>query len=146
MRKSIQQKSASSSRIIRKRSGFTLLELLIAIVILFSLIAIAFGIYRVYIDKARLTVAISTLDSIQKTLESYHLDNNKYPASINFDNCVDDQGHTVFPSDFCDQIKNDLYSENYAINGLGYVLTAQAKDNNHTSITLTESNITQQGS
>lgn len=146
MRRNISKNRISLIKIIQKHSGFTLLELCIAIGILLSLIAIAFSIYTVYINKARLTVAISTLDSVQKTLESYHLDNNKYPASINFDNCVDDQGRTVFSSDFCDQIKNDLYSENYAINGFGYVLTAQANDNKHTTMTLTESKITQQGS
>ena len=83
MRKSISEKSASSSRIIRRSSGFTLIELLIAILILAIIVAIAFSIYRVYIDKAKITVAESVLIDARKNLEVYLVDNkNTLPALI----------------------------------------------------------------
>lgn len=107
---------------------------------------IAFYIYTSYISKAEVTVATSTLNNVKKTLTTFNLDNGKYPASINFPSCVDEQGHTVFPSMLCDQIKEDLYSiESYSGSGTGYILTARAKDPKHTLLTLTESNITTQG-
>jgi prepilin-type N-terminal cleavage/methylation domain-containing protein len=146
MRGRIKKNHISLIRIIRGGSGFTLIELLYAIIILIILILIAYPLYNSYIDKARLTVAISTLNSVQKDLESYHMDNNKYPASINFSNCTDDLGHSVFPSDFCDQINRDLYpGESYSINDQSYILKARARDNKHTLFTLTASNITKEG-
>lgn len=148
MQRRIKKKDTSLIRIILGSSGFTLLELLFAIIILMILIAIAYPIYNFYIDKAKLTIATSTLDSVQKALESYHLDNNKYPEKIDFSNCKDDQNHSVFSSDFCDRIKKDLYSpvESYELdNNQGYILKARARDKKHTLFTLTVSNITKEG-
>ncbi|MGA2782499.1 MAG: prepilin-type N-terminal cleavage/methylation domain-containing protein [Smithella sp.] len=146
MRRSLNKKSMSGARITRGCSGFTMIELVIAIAIVGILAGIAFYIYTNYISKAQVTVAVSTLDNVKKTLMTFNLDNGKYPASINFSGCVDEQGRTVFPSILCDQIKEDLYSiENYSSSSTGYVLTSRAKDNKHTLLTLTESNITIQG-
>lgn len=132
-------------RTIQGCSGFTIIELVVALVILAVLMTIATSIYFNYINKAKLTVSISTIDTVSKSLESYHLDNNKYPESIDFTSCGDEQGHMVFPSGICDQIKQSLYSIDYSISGTGYVLTARAGDNKHTLLTLTEGKITQQG-
>jgi prepilin-type N-terminal cleavage/methylation domain-containing protein len=146
MQRSLNKNSISGIRIEWGCSGFTIVELVIALIILAVLMTIATSIYVNYIDKARITVAISTLDNVSKNLESYHLDNNKYPESIDFTSCVDEQGHMVFPSGLCDQIKEELYSvESYSIGGASYVLTAKAKDNKHTLLTLTGGKITIQG-
>jgi Tfp pilus assembly protein PilE len=123
-----------------------MIELITAIAIIGILAGIAFYIYTSYISKAEVTVAVSTLDNVKKTLMTFNLDNGKYPVSINFSGCLDEQGHTVFPSMLCDQIKEDFYSiESYSSSDTGYVLTARAKDTKHTLLTLTESNITTQG-
>jgi prepilin-type N-terminal cleavage/methylation domain-containing protein len=147
MRKSIREKSASSSRIIRRSSGFTLIELLIAILILAIIVAIAFSIYRVYIDKAKVTIAQSVLTDAQKNLEVYLVDNKKYPTSIDFTSCIDENSRSVFDTTFCDQMKNDLSSiDGYSANAAtSYSLTARAKDTKNTLMTLTPQNITIQG-
>jgi Tfp pilus assembly protein PilE len=122
------------------------LELVVVLIILAVLMTIATSIYFNYINKAKVTVSISILDTVSKTLESYLLDNNKYPESIDFTSCVDEQGNVVFISSFCDQIKEDLYSiESYSISGTSYILTARAGDNNHTLLTLAGGVIIQQG-
>ena len=102
----------------------------------------AISIYVNYIDKAKIAVAYSILDNAGKTLISHQMDNGSYPASIDFTNCTDDQGRTVFPSGLCDQTKKELYSIDYSFNGQSYILNVQALDKHHTLLTLTESNIT----
>ena len=84
-------------RIVRECSGFTIIELTVALVILAVLMTIATSIYLNYISKARVTVANSILDNAGKTLLNYEMDKGRYPASIDFTSCVDDQGHMVFP-------------------------------------------------
>lgn len=145
MRRRIKKNPISVIRIIRGCSGFTLNELIVILSIICILIAIAFFIYGNYISKAKLTVAISTLGYAQKSLESYNLDNNKYPDSIDFTSCVDEQGRTVFPSNLCDQMKDDLSAINYVNSAPTYILTARANDKNQTLLTMTGYNITTQG-
>jgi prepilin-type N-terminal cleavage/methylation domain-containing protein len=131
-------------RRIRGCSGFTIIELFVVLIILAVLMTIATATYFNFVNKAKLTVSISTLDFASKSLETYHLDNNKYPQSIDFTSCVDEQEHTVFLSDFCDQMKKDLYSiENYSISGKTYILTAKARDDKYTLLTLSGGKITQ---
>jgi type IV pilus assembly protein PilE len=133
-------------RTIQECSGFTIIELFVVLAILAVLMTIATATYFNYVNKAKLTVSISTLDFAGKSLETYHLDYNKYPQSIDFTSCVDDQGHTVFLSDFCDQMKKDLYSiESYSISGINYILTAKARDDKNTLLTLADGKITIQG-
>jgi prepilin-type N-terminal cleavage/methylation domain-containing protein len=132
-------------RTIQGFCGFTIIELIIALVILAVLMTIATSIYLNYVNKAKLTVSISILDIGGKSLESYHIDHNKYPSSIDFTNCVDEQGREVFLSDLCNQMKEELYSKDYSPSGIDYILTARAGDNKHTLLTLTGGKITQQG-
>lgn len=145
MRRRIKKNPISVIRIIRGCSGFTLNELIVILMVICILIAIASFIYGNYISKARLTVAISTLSYAQKSLTSYNLDNNKYPDSIDFTSCVDEQGRTVFPSNLCDQMKDDLSAKNYVNSAPTYILTARANDKNQTLLTMTGYNITTQG-
>ena len=144
MRRRLKDKSIFRMRRIGGCSGFTIIELIIVLTILAVLITIATATYFNYINRAKLTVSISTLDMVSKSLESYHADYNKYPESIDFTSCVDEQGHTVFLSDFCDQMKKDLYSiESYSISGTNYILTAKARDDKYTLLTLSGCKITQ---
>jgi prepilin-type N-terminal cleavage/methylation domain-containing protein len=133
-------------RIVREYYGFTIVELMVSLVILAVLITIATSIYLNYIGTARVTVANSVLDNAGKTLLNYEMDKGRYPASIDFTSCSDDKGSMVFPPSLCDQIKEELYSvESYVLNDKSYVLTARAKDNKHTLLTLTDGKITIQG-
>lgn len=145
MRKSIQENPISVVRIIRGRSGLTLIELIVVMIILTTLITIAFSIYNNFINKAKITVAQSVLTNVQKNIEVYNMDKGSYPASIDFTNCIDDQGRTVLDPTLCDQLKKDLFSNNYTVNGTSYELKAQAKDAKNTLLTLTPNNITIQG-
>ncbi len=130
---------------IKQRSGFTVIELLVAMIILAVLISLAYLIYANYINKAKITIAENVLVNARDNLNLYNLDNNKYPDSINFDNCVDENSRAVFSESFCNQLRNDLSSiDNYSYNieDKKYTLTARAKDSKHTLITLTPDKIT----
>jgi type II secretory pathway pseudopilin PulG len=123
-----------------------MIELMVVIGIMTILAAIALFIYNDSISKARVTVANSVLDNAGKTLLNYEMDKGRYPASIDFTSCSDDQGSMVFPPVLCSQMKEDLYSiESYSLNDTSYVLTVRARDNKHTLLTLTEGKITIQG-
>ena len=144
MQRRLKEKSISGMRIVRGYSGFTILELMVVIIIVGVLAAIAFSVYTNFINNAKVTVAMSTLNHAGKALAIFNIDHNSYPASIDFSSCVDGQGNMVFTSELCDQIKKDLVSpiENYSISPTGFILTARAKDNKHTLLTLTESSTT----
>ena len=129
----------------QRRSGFTLIELVIAMIILLILALIAFNVYTQYISKAKITVAESTLTHVRDNLNLFSLDNGKYPESINFTDCVDENSRAVFSQAFCDQLKEDLYSiekYSYIPEDNKYSLTARAKDSKHTLITVTPDKIT----
>jgi len=147
MRGKIKERLAHSGRIIGKNSGFTLIELLVALIILAIIIAIAFSVYRFYIEKAKITLAQSALSSAQKTLSIYLVDNKKFPAVIDFTTCVDESGRTVFDPSACDQLKTDLVPDSFSYSpsadATSYALTARARDANNTLMTLTEKTITQ---
>lgn len=127
-------------------AGFTLLEILVAMIIITVLVTMAVFVYTNYINKARITVVLNLLDNSRKTLNTYNLDNGRYPQSIDFTNgCVDENGRTVFPPPLCEPINKDAYSKDYNPIGTGYKLTARARDSKHTLLTLTETTLTQEG-
>jgi type IV pilus assembly protein PilE len=61
-----------------KKSGFTLVELLIALAIISILAVIAIPAYNDYVEEARLTSAKSSALSIKPYLEEYHLETGSY--------------------------------------------------------------------
>lgn len=132
--------------IIKTRSGFTVWEVLSAIIILVLIILIAANIYVNYIDKARITIAENVLNHARDNLSLYCIDNNKFPVIINFSNCIDENGHAVFSESLCDQLKTDLYSiESYIYNieDGKYVLIARANDKKHTPLKVTPEKVTE---
>ena len=133
-------------RIAGEYDGFTILELIVSLLILAVLITIATSIYLNYIGTARVTVANSVLDNAGKTLLNYEMDKGKYPASIDFASCSDENGSMVFPPSLCDQMKEELFSvDSYTLNDKSYVLTARARDKKHTLLTLKDGKITIEG-
>lgn len=127
----------------RKSSrGFTLIELLVVVAIIGALAAIALPMYRNYVDKAKVTVSISTLDSIRKNFESFHIDYQQYPEKpINLATGLDAGGRKALSDMLLEQINNDLTNVIYNTVTNGYILTATARDNKQTALTLTPSAI-----
>lgn len=66
----------------RFHSGFTLLELMIALVVLATLTAIAVPSYRQYIEQARRSEAIKDIAEIGMIIERFFSLNQTYPANL----------------------------------------------------------------
>ena len=64
--------------IMKRQSGFTLLELMITVVIIAILSAIALPMYQDYVIRARLTDAFSALASAQSSAEQFWSNNRSY--------------------------------------------------------------------
>jgi Tfp pilus assembly protein PilE len=139
MRISKKAESLSVFRIVRGNSGLTLIEVIVLMTILVIMIAVGYFIYHQSITKARLIMAENTLKSARENLENYYKLNKKYPDTINFTNCTDEDGDVVFYSSFCKQMKSNLYSiEHYTRdNKTGYELLALARDTDKTLLSLT---------
>ena len=64
------------------RTGFTLMEVLVASTILVILMgATAFGVLR-YIDEARVDAAKTKIQTIENAIQSYQLRQHEYPADL----------------------------------------------------------------
>ncbi|HBF42531.1 MAG TPA: prepilin-type cleavage/methylation domain-containing protein [Desulfobacteraceae bacterium] len=80
-----------TNSIIRERKwrccGFTLLELLIVIGILGILAGIATPYYSTYVERARLTVVIMDIRSLQREITVYNIENYSLPNTLNDIGC-----------------------------------------------------------
>src|SRR5262245_14802832 len=65
----------------RRRKGFTLIEVLITIVIVTILAEIALPYYSEYVLRGKLAYAIQTLSDLRVKQEQYFLDNRTYAAA-----------------------------------------------------------------
>src|SRR5688572_12031810 len=63
----------------RRRQGFTLVEVLTVIAIIGIIFALTADIYGVSLARSRDHQRLSNLDTINNALEQYHLDNHNYP-------------------------------------------------------------------
>lgn len=128
--------------ILKKRSGFTLIELTVALILLGILVLISFFVYTNYLNKAKVTLAENVLHNARDNLTMYNIDNGKYPNLIDFDDCIDENNRAVFSPSCCDQIRKDLSSIEYNQEPDGYTIRARAMDAQQTLITVTPQKIT----
>jgi type IV pilus assembly protein PilE len=65
----------------RKTKGFTLIELMITVAIIAILAAIVIPSYADYIQRSKITEAVSTLSGMRQKMEQYFQDNRGYTNS-----------------------------------------------------------------
>lgn len=119
--------------------GFTLIELLVVVAILGILTTISIMSYHMYLDRAKQTVSISTLESTRRLLEAYAIDHGSYPVTIDFTTCTDQDGRPVLPAPNCDLMRRDLFSvDSYVLNSGVYTIMAKAIDSKHSTVRMTQ--------
>ena len=123
-------------------AGFTLIEMLIAIAIIAILTAISYPIYTSFIDKAKRTKGISTLETVRKTIEDYHINFGSYPPALNIATGEDGMGRIVIPPLLLTEFNINLSSLESYIPAVGdYTLSARAIDRNRTLLVLTAGSV-----
>lgn len=94
----------------RCRSGFTLVELVVAIAIVGILCAIAIPSYSNYRNKARIARAITELQMLETAINAYSMSNNRYPDTlddIGYGTLLDPWGHAYQYLDIADSGTNE---------------------------------------
>jgi general secretion pathway protein G len=66
----------------RRKSGFTLVELLVVLAIIATLLSIAAPRYGGSVDRAKESVLHENLSTIRDAIDKFHSDNDAYPASL----------------------------------------------------------------
>ncbi len=66
-----------------KKSGFSLIELIIVVGIISAMIALAIPYYGDYVKSSKLAVQNSNFFAIKKAVMEYHADKGVYPADAN---------------------------------------------------------------
>lgn len=129
-----------------KSGGFTLIEMLVAIAIIAILSAIAYPVYTSSIDKAKTTKGINTLETIRKSIETYHVDYGVYPPTLDIATGQDGAGRTVLTPQLIDEFASNLSSfESYVIGTDDYTLTARAIDTKRSLLVLKSGSVVTQG-
>ena len=123
---------------LKKSRGSVTTDLLVAFFILAALLVIIVPTYFSYLDRAKLTLARNTIDSIGKALATYKQQHPSYPVAIDFKTGKAASGSTVFTNSLLEQIEAELSSiESYTGSATDYTLTVRATDDDRTVITLT---------
>lgn len=118
-------------------SGFTLIELLIVVAILSIIAAIAIPSYNSYVNRARITKGMSTLETVRKAIAAFHSDFETYPVSLDITTGQDGMGRTVIYQSLLGEFRQNLSSfVSYQFETTSYTLTARATDANLTLLVL----------
>lgn len=122
-----------------RSSGFTLVEILVALVIIGLIAAIALPMYGSYLDRAKLTISINALQSVARAFEDYYGEHNScYPPALDISTGQDGSGNIVLnSSQLADFNKNLSSLESYSAPTTStYILIVRAQDKMHTLLTL----------
>lgn len=131
---------------IHSKTGFTLVEIVVVILIVAVLTALSYPIYNGYIDKAKVTLGINSLEWTRKVLEDYHLAHGAYPQAIDFNTGLDPSGDKALIDTLVADLKKSTSSiESYNLTVTGYSLIAKATDSKRTLLTLTPGQVVTQG-
>lgn len=129
-----------------RSAGFTLIEILIAIAIIAILSTLAYPMYTRYIDRARVTIGISTLETLRKSFEDFNINFNEYPPALDMTNGQDGAGRIVLNQTLLDEFRSNLHElVNYVPTNDSYTLTARAVDSNHTLLVLKPGSVVTRG-
>jgi len=122
----------------KRRRGYSLLELLSVIAIIGLIAGFVIPTYFGYVDRARVTVSIAVADALRKDIEVYHDQYQAYPASIDFSSFTDQNGNSVLFSITDVSLHSKMFSwDSYIASAVTYTITAKAMDTKHTVLTLT---------
>jgi general secretion pathway protein G len=66
----------------RRRAGFTLLELMVVLSLIFTLAAVAFATYRNTVQRGREAVLKEDLFRMRDAIDQHYADKGKYPMSL----------------------------------------------------------------
>ena len=81
----------------RRAVGFTLIEVMIAMVVIAILASVAIPSYRSYVRRGQLAEAFSALSDLRVKMEQHYQDNKFYGAAVNSIACPTLPSYTAFP-------------------------------------------------
>ena len=111
---------------IKKKSGFTLLELMTVIAILALLIAIMFPRFMMVYARARYTACSSNLKNIATALQIYSTEFERFPVSLD---ALVPNYIKIIPN--CPDAKCDTYTAGYEVDDNGVTFTICCKGHFH---------------
>lgn len=123
----------------RMRSqGFTLVELLVVVGVIGILATIAISLYTKSLDRARLTVAIDSMNSLRKVINIYTNDHPTYPQTLDLTNFTDQNGEAIIEAAMLSSLRKNIKSfDSYVYDPAGsFTLTVTASDSLNTVITV----------
>ncbi len=124
----------SNRMTVRSRSGFTLIEILVVVVILAVLAAVIVPNVLGRVGDSKNAKAISDISSFTTNIDLYHLDTGKYPESL--DNLIKNPGSNKWNGPYIkntDKIQSDPWNNPYVYkapgdNGRDYDIASAGTD------------------